>query len=243
MLNPLPANLTGWLIVFDLDDTLYYEAEYVESARKEIAGRIASRYDDAGLTEEEMLEIMRRHPFHGPGAFDALNAALPPHIASEADVLWMRRVYRSHFPDIRLRPETEALLATLVNRGATLGIITDGRVETQSLKLAALGITRFVESERISVSAAIGAEKYSAKPFVRMEQLAPDCNRRLYVGDNPAKDFLHPKAMGWATVMLRHPQSGPAIFADRTSDYPESHNAEVTIDSLEQLLCVPIADM
>ncbi len=243
MLKPLPADLKDWAIVFDLDDTLYYEAEYVESARREIARRIALRFPEAGLTEEEMVGIMSRYPIHGPGAFDALHAALPPEVSQIADIQWMRRVYRSHTPSISLKPEVEATLATLRSRGATLGLITDGRVETQSLKIEALGIGRFVDKERISVSEAIGAEKYSPVPFERMERLTPGCTHRIYVGDNLAKDFIHPKAMGWHTVRIEHPVSGPAIFAAGIDKYPEKNHAAVTIDTLPQLLCVPIADM
>lgn len=242
MLHPLPANLKDWAIVFDLDDTLYYEAEYVASARREIARRIARRYPDCDMTEEQMVDIMNRYPNHGPGAFDALEAALPPEVANEANVAWMRRVYRSHRPDIKLKPEVEATLATLLSRGATLGLITDGRVETQSLKIAALGLDRFIDRARILVSEAIGAEKYSAKPFERMELLTPGCTQRVYVGDNMAKDFLHPKAMGWSTVRLAHPAEGPAIFAAEQENYPETHKADITIDTLPQLLYVPIAD-
>lgn len=243
MLKPLPADLKDWAIVFDLDDTLYYEAEYVESARREIARRIATRFPDAGLGEQQMVEIMARYPIHGPGAFDALHAALPPEVAAVADIQWMRRVYRSHIPAISLKPEVETTLATLRNRGATIGLITDGRVETQSLKIQALGIDRFIDRRLISVSEAIGAEKYSSFPFERMERLTPGCCRRVYVGDNLAKDFIHPKAMGWSTVRLEHPVSGPAIFAAEAGKYPEKNQAAVTIDNLPQLLCVPIADI
>lgn len=236
----LPADLHGWTFVFDLDDTLFHEAEYVSSARREIARRIAVRYPDAGLTADEMVAVMDAHPFHGPGAFDALYAALPEDVRRENTVLWMRRVYRSHTPDLHLAPENEALLAVLAARGATLGLITDGRVETQSLKAHALGLGRFIPPERVSVSETIGKEKYSPLPFMRMESLTPDCARRVYVGDNPAKDFIHPNAMGWTTVQVTHPEGSDAIFASSPCDYPPSHLAHHRVDSLPQLLTLDL---
>ena len=30
-------------------------------------------------------------------------------------------------------------------------------------------------------------------------------DRFVYVGDNPAKDFVAPNAMGWTTIMIRRP--------------------------------------
>lgn len=230
------ANLKGTAVIFDLDDTLYLEAEYVDSARREIARRIASRYPNCGLTEVEMTGIMNLWPIHGPGAFDALHAALPREVATEADVLWMRRVYRSHTPDIALRPEVESTLRELKELGATLGIITDGRVETQSLKLHALGLARFIDPALMSVSEAVGAEKYSAAPFMRMEALTPGCSRRFYVGDNIQKDFIWPNAMGWSSVMIVHSPDSRQLFGADIESAPRSHRPADVITSLPLLL-------
>lgn len=236
----LPADLTGWAIVFDLDDTLFLEADYVGSARREIARRVTARYPDVGMTADEMVAVMDAHPAHGPGAFDALHAALPQAVRDEATVLWMRRVYRSHTPRISLATEAEAVLSVLASRGAVLGLITDGRVETQSLKAHALGIGRFIRPELVSVSEAVGKEKYSPLPFERMEALTPGCSHRIYVGDNPAKDFIQPNAMGWDTVRLEHPADSSAIFGSGQPGYPPSHHARHTIHALPELLTLDI---
>lgn len=230
------GSLAGTAVIFDLDDTLYLEAEYVDSARREIARRIASRYPGCPLTEEEMTGIMDKWPIHGPGAFDALFAALAPEIASEATVLWMRRVYRSHTPRITMHPDVESTLRELKDRGATLGIITDGRVETQSLKLHALGLSRFIDTSLMSVSETIGADKYSAAPFMRMEALTPGCSRRIYVGDNIRKDFIWPNAMGWDSVMIVHSPDSRQLFAADIEAAEPSHRPARTITSMPELL-------
>lgn len=239
----LPDDLHGWSVIFDLDDTLYYEAGYVASARREIIDRILRRYPSVGLTADEMLAIMDKMPAHGPGAFDALHAALPPEVAAEAKVEWMRRVYRSHVPSIKLTEEGERVLSTLKARGAVLGVITDGRVETQALKLSSLGVLRYIDAGLVSVSESVGAEKTLPRPFMRMEALTPGCTHRVYVGDNLTKDFIHPKAMGWHTVRIAHRSDSGAIFADEESNYPEVNRAEVSVDSLGQLLDVEIGDV
>lgn len=230
------ATLEGTAVIFDLDDTLYLEAEYVDSARREIARRIASRYPGCPLTEAEMTGIMNEWPIHGPGAFDALYAALPADIASEATVLWMRRVYRSHTPDITLHPDVEMTLSELKNRGATLGIITDGRVETQSLKLHALGLSRFIDPTLMSISEAVGSDKYSAAPFMRMERLTPGCTRRIYVGDNLQKDFIWPNAMRWDSVMIVHSPDSRQLFAADIESAAPSHRPARVITALPDLL-------
>ncbi|MCM1028667.1 MAG: HAD hydrolase-like protein [Pseudoflavonifractor sp.] len=235
----LPASLNGVAVVFDLDDTLFPEAEYVKSARREIARRLSKRYGEMLPQADKLVSIMDDCPFHGPGAFDRLYDFISneaPKVAREATIDWMRRVYRSHRPQISLEPATEALLSVLRSRGAVIALITDGRIETQSLKFNALGLGRFIPAELVSISEAVGADKHSPLPFMRMERLTQECYRRIYVGDNPAKDFLHPKALGWDTVRLAHSPSSDAIFRVGPTSLPEKYMAQHTIGAIEEIL-------
>lgn len=238
----LPASLEGYAVVFDLDDTLFMEADFVRSARREIVRRLTERFPAALPAAAELVDMMEEYPIHGPGAFDRLHDHLrmeAPDVAAVASVDWMRRVYRSHRPDIALDPSVKATLASLKYRGATLGLITDGRVETQSLKFHALGLNEFIPPHLVSISEAIGADKHSAKPFTRMERFTPNCFRRVYVGDNPGKDFRHPRALGWDTVMIAHDSGSDAIFRVNAADLPEEYLPAYTISSLRELLILP----
>ena len=53
----------------------------------------------------------------------------------------------------------------------------------------------------------------------------------LYIGDNPAKDFRAPKALGWRTLGVRHPQ-GEHASAVAVSPLDE---ADATVTSLGEL--------
>lgn len=227
------TDLTGTAIIFDLDDTLYYEADFVMSARREIVRRLSERF--TGLNEERMLEVMLKEPIHGPGAFDALYARLPEDVKESTSVMWMRRVYRSHQPAISLRPEVESILGNLRARGALTGIITDGRVETQSLKINALGLTRFISPSLISISESIGKDKYHSEPFQRMASLTAGAARRIYVGDNAEKDFIHPRAMGWITIMVSDPDNPRTIFRRPLSSFPDANKPDYVVKSLEEI--------
>ena len=129
---------------------------------------------------------------------------------------------------------TQAVLAAPGARGETLGLITDGRSNTQRAKIKALGLERFIEPRNILVSGETGFDKTHREPFDMIMMRNPAERRYVYVGDNSAKDFIWPNKLGWLTVQLDdadgvniHPQSSdrPAAFL------PQRH-----IGSLSQLL-------
>ena len=135
--------------------------------------------------------------------FDDLSARIwLSHPGSRFDVKWMVDTYRYHTPDICLGKVTESTLAGLRDKGITLGIITDGRSATQRAKIKALGLDRFVADGTIIISGETGADKTTSLPFETLANRNPGCSRFLYLGDNPAKDFRWPNAMGWDTVEI-----------------------------------------
>lgn len=213
-------------MAFDLDDTLFAERDYLHSAWREIAARVEAAH---GLARGTALDVL----FSARGnAFDALRAFLVGRFGERAeDVAWMVDTYRRHRPDIALKPGAERLLATLIGSGHRLALVTDGRGVTQRAKIEALGLDRLIDPAYILISGEIGAEKLSGEPFRRLDALAR-CRRRFYVGDNPAKDFLWPRRLGWTAVMVRgdgtaiHPQTLPA---------DEAYHPDITIDCLSQL--------
>ena len=98
-----------------------------------------------------------------------------------------------------------------------MGMITDGRIQTQRLKIHALGLDKYIPEQNILISEATGADKHFSLPFDIMMRRNPGESRFVYVGDNPEKDFLWPNRLGWLTVMLLdtdgrniHPQRIPA---------------------------------
>lgn len=183
------------LIAFDLDDTLYKEEDYCASGFNYVARRLSRRLR---VPAESLIEAMTaggdgRHPF------DILHEAIDGRVSIDR----MVRLYRDHIPFLILPDDTRQLLEQLSTEGFTLAIITDGRSRGQWNKIRALGLERFIPTRLISVSADIRAEKLSPLPWERIEALTPECRHRVYVGDNPAKDFMQPRSRGWHTVMLR----------------------------------------
>lgn len=175
-------------IVFDLDDTLYSEKEYVRSGFRAIADTLPQ----IKRMEEKLWQ-----------AFEQKKSAIDEVLTAEGmytDELKQNclSVYRIQQPDIHLYEGAEELLGQFRADGYQLGIITDGRPEGQRAKIKALGLERLVD--HIIVTDELGGVEYR-KPnkaaFVKMkETLSVAFEEMCYVGDNIKKDFIAPETLG-----------------------------------------------
>lgn len=180
------------IVVFDLDDTLYKEIDFVKSAFKEIARWIENRYD-----KTDIYRFMLASYIQGLNVFASLNETYRLDVPID---LYLKK-YREHKPDIRLSEEVENLLAAMLRTGITMGMITDGRSSTQTNKIKALGLYRFICDENCIISESFGHSKPSPEAYLYFQRKYGD-KEYYYVGDNVGKDFISPNRLGWSTVCL-----------------------------------------
>ena len=178
-------------VIFDLDDTLYKEIEFLKSGFKSIVEQLP--FDNKDEVYNRMLQKYQAVE----NAFDYINQLYPRLTISS-----MLQLYRGHTPDIQLNESTIDCLEFLKGKGIFLGLITDGRSETQRNKIGALGLDKFLPECGIVISEEIGSEKPSEKNYNCIANIHPGC-RLFYVGDNPMKDFVTPNKLGWTTIGLR----------------------------------------
>ncbi len=193
-----PAALPRCL-VFDVDDTLYYERDYVRSGFAAVGVYAEREHGIVGLGPAcwALFESGVRG-----STFDRALTGLG-HAPDPALVSQLIGVYRAHPPRIRLLPDAHACLERWLGR-AYIGIVTDGPAVSQRAKIAALELSAYVD--RAVVTSELGAD--AGKPDPRAFALlqgesgcaAVEC---CYVADNPAKDFGGPRSLGWRTVRLR----------------------------------------
>lgn len=173
-------------LVLDLDDTLYAEINYLESAYRFIAAQISAQ-------PQELSAKMLAQYHAGENVFENISKLY------QIDKSKLLDWYRFHKPDINL---FEHVAETLDHFAAeyTYAVITDGRSETQRNKLQALGLTDLLSS--IVISEEIGSEKPSIANYKKvMRDL--QCEHYIYVGDNLKKDFVTAKSLGWTTICLK----------------------------------------
>lgn len=180
------------VVVFDLDDTLYKEQDYLQSAYCEIAAVVESRYGAPRNICDKMFRWWQK----GDNVFQQLIDTYK----LELTINELLTIYRSHIPAIRLDDTIRNLLDRL-HQHSVLGIITDGRSMTQRHKVDALGLSAYIDEHDILISEETGYEKPSDKPFRWFMEHYPS-RTYYYIGDNPAKDFEAPKRLGWTTICL-----------------------------------------
>ena len=197
-----PTPLSGIrALIFDLDDTLYPERDFVFSAYRTVAEKV---WQDFRVEIEAEL----RKLFLAGRRGDLFSAALREKkiVFDEDYVLGLVAAYRSHTP--QLSPYTDiAIIPELRSQGFKTGLLTDGWAKVQSAKIKALGIEGLFDA--IILSDELGGPemwKPSPAPFEAiLEKLKAKASEAVYIGDNPRKDFLGAKRCGMATLRLRRP--------------------------------------
>lgn len=181
------------VVVFDLDDTLYKEIDYLQSAYREIANWLESEYGLAGVYQY-MISLYTRQA----NVFQSLNQTYGLNIPLE---IYLEK-YRNHIPTLSLSHDTKMLLQHLLQKGVLMGILTDGREITQLNKIKALGINRYIPLENCVISEQIGYSKPSEEGYLYFQQKFGEADY-CYVGDNVKKDFITPNKLGWVTICLK----------------------------------------
>lgn len=197
------------VVVFDMDDTLYPERDYVRSGYRAVAEHLKKR-----LNRQDPMGPWMWQRFlsgqHG-GAFDALNQHFKLGLTAE-DLSDLVTLYREHTPTIRPYGAAADMLRRM-RRHFRLGLLTDGFLPAQQLKLQALGLRQSFRA--VVFTEHLGRDKWKPAPdgfeLIATELGAPHA-ACCYVADNPAKDFLGPNRLGWRTIQLRWPDQ---IHADK----------------------------
>jgi putative hydrolase of the HAD superfamily len=213
-------------IVFDLDDTLYPERQFVLSGFREVGDWISRTHGIAGFYERatRLFNDGRRGNIFDV-ALDELGV-----VHAKEFIRQMVAIYRDHKASLALYEDAQWAISNF-KKDKKLGVLTDGFLVTQRNKVAALGIEPHFDT--IIYSDEFGREhwKPSERPYIRiMEVLQCAGKECVYVADNPAKDFVAAKALGWQTIQIRR----------KDGEYAEihpsaSHAADSVIHSLFHL--------
>ena len=218
-------------LLFDLDDTLYDEKQFVKSGFIKVAEFVENKFKiDKDFFYKILIDI-----FNEGKRGNIFNIALERIniIYDENIICSMVKIYREHNPKIRLDKDVKSLLRKF--KGSySLGIITDGYFEVQKKKVQALKLEELFDS-------IIYMDKYGKeywKPNVLGYKLALEEFRMLpeeaiYVGDNPYKDFIGAKKIGIPTVRILQP--GREYYKVRLD---KEYEADYEIRELQKIIDV-----
>jgi putative hydrolase of the HAD superfamily len=206
--------------VFDLDDTLYHEIDFLKSAYYSIVNEIS--VDCRDILYNEMLNIY----FSGGNPFRFLIEKYPEKNLTLEKLLYL---YRNHYPIISLKKGVLLTLMNIKKNKGNTGIITDGRSITQRNKIQSLGLGSLID--RIVISEEFGAEK----PAPDLYQSFMDnevVKQYYYFGDNLSKDFITPKKLGWYCIGI---QDNNNIYKQYMSEYPSEFLPHIFINEFTDI--------
>lgn len=209
-------NYHGPVVVFDLDDTLMREREYVRSGFRLIEQDLIGRYGAAmlGVALRMNSRLIRRENyfdlleeiltrFHRKHSGDSTIAAAEAEKMAKDEVDRLVALYRNHQPEsLSFAKGAEDVLRELQGRGVAMALVTDGRSATQRAKIRALGLESMIPLQNIYISEEKGVDKTAPDSFQEIVRSYPEAKGFIYVGDNEEKDFLMPNLLGWKTCKV-----------------------------------------
>ena len=180
-------------VIFDLDDTLYSEKQYVRSGYKAVAKL---------LGDEFLADRLWLYFDNGKPAIDELLNELGC-IERKEECL---EAYREQIPEITLYDGVVDLILELKSKGIKVGIITDGRVSGQKKKIQALGLDKLIDD--IIITDELGGTQFR-KPCdiafrIMQRRWRIPFEQMMYVGDNAGKDFQAPRQLGMRSLHFKN---------------------------------------
>ena len=189
-------------VLFDLDDTLYAQAEWLSGAWDVVAARAEEGGGPPAAVVRGALEAVAAE---GTDRGRIIDRALAQVDSAGVAVAPLVEAFRSHAPDrLRPYPGVEHGLALLRGRGIGLGLVTDGDVIIQHAKLRALGLVDAFDVVVFSDELGREHRKPDPLPFRNaVAGLGVEAETAVYVGDRPDKDVDGAAASGLRVIRVR----------------------------------------
>lgn len=185
-------------IIFDMDDTLYAERDFVFSAYRAVSEYALKKFNV--FIEDEL-----RRRFSEGQRGDLFSVVLNDFGVkfSENDIKHMVNLYRSHKPHIMPYSDT-MVIPQLKEAGCRIGLITDGWSSVQKNKWEALGLQECFDHVLFTDDSGVEFWKPSHRPFIQIcKQAGLELKEAVYVADNPLKDFKAPNELGMKSIRIR----------------------------------------
>lgn len=199
------ATAPSQVVVFDIDDTLYLERDYVRSGFRAVGDWARRALGVPDLADRAWAA------FEGGVRSTILDTALEAAGVEVTPELIGRLVscYREHQPDIALLGDARATLDAVAAAGGevAMAVVTDGPLASQTAKARSLALATWSDHVIFTEALGPGFGKPHVRAFELVEQrLGVSGDRCVYVADNPAKDFAGPRRLGWRTIRVRRPR-------------------------------------
>ncbi len=217
------------VVIFDMDDTLYLERDFVLSGFRAVARwgetTLNIPYTKGyALLKQYFVENIRGNTFNlWLNHFQQTNEALVPRLIE---------VYREHTPDITPLPEMADAVHHL-SQYTKLALLSDGYLAVQQRKFHALRLADYFDC--VVFSDQFGRENWkpSTIPYQHiLDHFDIPGQNAIYIGDNASKDFYGAHQLGLQTIHLRHLQG---LYGEKQPP-TDQHRATVSTADVTKMI-------
>lgn len=224
MNNDAVSNQKIQAVFFDVDDTLYDHLIPFRKALQNVLGTrpdfpYAPAYHRMRYYSDLLSARAGGTPTHGRELEEMRSSRFKLALGefgvelTELQAAQIQSEYLSRQFDIRLFDGARSLMASLMDRGCTVGLITNGPPEHQMKKIEALGVLELIPPERIFISGAVGITKPDRRLFDHVaDKLGLSPASCCYIGDSWRNDVVGAVDAGWKVIWFNHravqPESG-----------------------------------
>jgi len=187
-------------IVFDLDDTIVSELQYIKSGYHHIANVLITKL---GIPEDKIFsDLMVLFTESNKRVFNRLLYKYGEDFGNEF-IMYLVDEYRNHLPQIELYDDVIPCINQLKSKGLKVAIITDGYANAQKQKLKAVNAYEIFDEIIITDEYGRLFWKPHPKAFEEMsKRLKVELKEMIFIGDNPEKDFNISKIYPIKTVRI-----------------------------------------
>ena len=217
-------------VIFDLDDTLISEKDYIQSGYLHVAKVLSKRIEI--LEETIYSDLLELFKHNSKNVFNRLFDKYEIKYSKEM-IMELVGEYRSHFPNISVFDDVIPCLNELKKARIKTGIITDGYAIGQRQKIRAIGADKYFDE--IIVTDELGRKYWKPHPKafeIMKELLNVRFSDKVYIGDNVTKDFVSPNRLGMKTVCIYREQG---IYDIKNQFFGNDFHAVYSIKNLYDL--------
>ena len=214
-------------VVFDLDNVLYDERDYVFAAFRSIALFLSGRcrFSEDEVYSKLVCDFEKKGSMY-PRLF---NDAVDDLGFDQNLVPEILRLYATVDSKVELFPEATSTLLALRRLGLKLALVTNGGVQIQRNKVRLLGVEEFFDAVVFARETETGKEKPDPEGYrVALQKLGVGAGEAVCVGDNPHTDFWGAKQLGMRTVRV-------LLGEFKDAHLSEEYEAEIVLHNLAEL--------
>ena len=213
------------ILIFDLDDTIYKEINFVNEGFKSVAShleKITNQKKKVILSDLKKLLLEK-----GRGKIFDIYCKRKK-IYSKQIIKKLIKIYRFHKKKIRV-PKSNLRTLKKLRKNFRLYIVTDGMWKVQSHKVKLLKIEKIFSKIFLTDFYGKDAWKPSLKCFRKIKKIE-NCKWEniSYFGDNEKKDFINLNKIGAKTILVKK-------WSNNKQKVLKSYTAKYEIKSLNNL--------